>query len=115
MSSEPREGGECSWSKRAAIPIWEQCLPLGCACGTEGEQQTQAETCASVGPCSACSLHHEGVGSSIIVSDSGKELKFMACQRSELGREVKRQQNILDVFASKVNTANCVSWTPCLP
>lgn len=55
------------------------------------------------------------MGSSVIVSDSGKELKFMACQRSELGREVKRQQNILDVLASKVNIANCVSWTLCLP
>lgn len=40
---------------------------------------------------------------SVIVSDSGKELKFKACQRSELGREVKRQQNILDVLASKGN------------
>lgn len=39
----------------------------------------------------------------------------MACQRSELGREVKRLQNILDVVASKVNIASCVSWTLCLP
>lgn len=92
------------WSKAAGA----------CPCGTEGEQLTRGES-VWTGLRSACSLHHEGVGSSVIVADSGKELKFMACQRSELGREVKRQQNILDVLASKENITKCVSWTQCLP
>ena len=33
------------------------------------------------------------MGSGVIVTDSGKELQFMPCEGSELGREVDRQQN----------------------
>lgn len=43
------------------------------------------------------------MGRSVIVTDSGKDLQFMACEGSELGREVGRQQNsFMYVLAKRI-------------
>lgn len=41
------------------------------------------------------------MGSNVIVTDSGKELQFMACEGSELGREANWQQNSFPYMLAK--------------
>lgn len=50
------------------------------------------------------------MGSSVIATDSGKELQCMACEGSELGREVDLQQNSFAHYKQCTPDSLSVGW-----